>query len=148
MKEIQIYTIGFTKKTAEYFFESLKKAGVKCIIDVRLNNTSQLAGFTKRDDLTYFLKEICQIEYLHLPELAPTQAILDAYKKQKGDWKVYEKHFLQLLQDRRVEDTLSPKIVDRGCLLCSEDRPEHCHRRLVAEYLKERWGNIRIEHLV
>ncbi|GAK59910.1 hypothetical protein U27_06896 [Candidatus Vecturithrix granuli] len=148
MEEIQIYTIGFTKKTAEYFFESLKKAGVKRIIDVRLNNTSQLAGFTKRDDLTYFLKEICQIEYLHLPELAPTQAILDAYKKEKGDWKVYEAHFLQLLQDRRIEDTLSPEIVDRGCLLCSEGKPERCHRRLVAEYLKERWGNIRIEHLV
>ena len=148
MNDIHVYTIGFTKKTAEYFFEKLKQAGVKRVIDVRLNNSSQLAGFTKRDDLKYFLKEICHIDYVHIPELAPTKDILDAYKKNKGDWKVYEAQFLELMEERHIENIISTDILDQGCLLCSEDMPEHCHRRLVAEYLKDKWGNIRIEHLL
>jgi uncharacterized protein (DUF488 family) len=148
MLNIQIYTIGFSKKTAEYFFKKLNEAGIKKIIDVRLNNTSQLAGFTKKDDLQYFLKEICHIEYIHIPELAPTKAILDFYKKHKGDWNIYEEQFLQLMKERYIEDTLSQEILDGGCLLCSEDKPQYCHRRLVAEYLESKWGNVRIEHLV
>jgi len=148
MKDIHIYTIGFTKKTAECFFEKLRNAGVKRVIDIRLNNASQLAGFTKKDDLKYFLKEICQIDYVHLPELAPTKDILDAYKKHNGDWKVYEEQFLELIKKRRIESKIPKEIIDQGCLLCSEDEPIHCHRRLIAEYLKEKWGNIKIDHLV
>jgi len=144
---IDLFTIGFTKKTAQQFFELLKKADVRRVIDTRLNNVSQLAGFSKRDDLAYFLKEIGDIEYIHIPELAPTKDILDALKKQKGEWSVYEKQFLDLMNRRKVEKVLSPDLVNHSCLLCSEEKPHHCHRRLVAEYLNEKWGNIEIHHL-
>lgn len=100
---------------------------------MRLNNVSQLAGFSKRDDLKFFLKEICDIDYIHEPLLAPTQDILDAYKKHKGDWGVYEPAFLDLMQKREIEKRIAPALVKGGCLLCSEDRPHHCHRRLVSE---------------
>ena len=140
-------TIGFTHKTAEDFFARLQKAGVKRVVDVRLNNVSQLAGFSKRDDLQYFLKSMLGIEYVHLPLLAPTQDILDEYKKNNGDWKVYERKFIHLIESRRIEQHISPKIVSEGCLLCSEDKPHHCHRRLVAEYLGQKWGGAQIEHL-
>jgi len=144
---MKIFTIGFTKKSAETFFTELKAAGVKRLVDVRLNNVSQLAGFTKKDDLRYFTKEICGIEYVHVPILAPTADILDAFKKRKGDWQVYEETFLDLMRSRRIEETVPPEMLDGGCLLCSEDKPDHCHRRLVAEYLKEKWGDVEIEHL-
>jgi uncharacterized protein (DUF488 family) len=143
-----IYTIGFTKKSARTFFSKLKQSGVKRLIDVRLNNVSQLAGFTKKDDLLYFLDVICQMEYLHIPALAPTQDILDAYKKQKGDWSVYEDRFLTLMRERRIEESISRETMDDSCLLCSEDLPDHCHRRLVAEYLRNKWGDIEIRHIV
>ena len=143
-----IYTIGFTKKSAERFFTSLQSAGVKRLIDVRLNNTSQLAGFAKRDDLGYFTKEICAIEYVHESQLAPTAEILDPYKKGKSvAWETYAGQYRKLIEDRRIEQTLSPAQLDGACLLCSEDKPQHCHRRLVAEYLAERWGNVDITHL-
>jgi uncharacterized protein (DUF488 family) len=145
---MKIYTIGFTKKSAEAFFTRLQAAGVKRLVDVRLNNTSQLASFAKRDDLRYFTRAICGIDYVHLTELAPTQDILDAYKKQKGDWASYERQFLALMADRSVEESVSPLVLDGGCLLCSEETPEHCHRRLVAEYLCEKWGGAEIEHLL
>ena len=145
---MKIYTIGFTKKSAEAFFTRLQTPGVQRLIDVRLNNTSQLAGFAKRDDLRYFTKAICGIGYVHLADLAPTQDMLDAYKKQKGDWALYERQFLTLIADRRVEETVSRAELDGGCLLCSEDTPARCHRRLVAEYLKEKWGGVEIEHLI
>ncbi|SPE38536.1 conserved hypothetical protein [Candidatus Sulfopaludibacter sp. SbA6] len=145
--QMKIFTIGFTKKSAETFFTELKDAGVKRLVDVRLNNVSQLAGFTKKDDLRYFTKEICGIEYVHVPVLAPTADILDAFKKRKGDWQVYEEKFLDLMRWRRIEETVPREMLDGGCLLCSEEKPDHCHRRLVAEYLKEKWGNVEIEHL-
>ncbi|MCP5493863.1 MAG: DUF488 domain-containing protein [Leptospiraceae bacterium] len=149
MTNIRISTIGFTKKNAEYFFEKLKKSGVKRIIDVRLNNVSQLSGFAKKDDLIYFLKEIGKIEYIHIPDLAPTKEILDAYKKQKGDWITYEHKFIELLEKRFVEKKISKELLNNGCLLCSEDKPHFCHRRLVAEYLKNKWNeDIEIKHLV
>ena len=148
MKKIRVFTIGFTKKSAEKFFKMLKAAGVKRVIDVRLNNVSQLAGFAKRDDLRFFLKTICGAEYLHLPELAPTKEILDAFKKNKGEWSAYEKDFSALLAKRRIEEKLAMETLDDACLLCSEDTPDFCHRRLVAEYLNHRWGNIKIVHLV
>jgi uncharacterized protein (DUF488 family) len=144
---MKVYTIGFTKTSAESFFTRLQKAGVKKVLDVRLNNVSQLAGFAKKNDLRYFLKAICGIEYTHRPELAPTQEVLDAYKKHGGQWVDYEKRFLELMANRRIEHTVSPEAVDGACLLCSEDKPHHCHRRLVAEYLKEKWGGLEIVHL-
>ena len=143
---MKIFTIGFTKKSAETFFTRLKEAGVRRLVDVRLNNVSQLAGFTKKDDLRYFTKAICGAEYLHMPSLAPTKDILDAYKKHGGDWSVYEQQFLALMRSRRIENT-SREVIDGGCLLCSEEKPHHCHRRLVAEYLKEKWQDVQIEHI-
>ncbi|PWU01090.1 MAG: hypothetical protein C5B51_23650 [Terriglobia bacterium] len=145
---MKIYTIGFTKKSAETFFTRLKEAGVRRLVDIRLNNVSQLAGFTKKDDLRYFTTAICGIGYVHLPELAPTAEILDPYKKQKsGDWPLYERQFLELMQERRIDETIPREFFDDACLLCSEETPEHCHRRLVAEYLQKKWSAIEIEHL-
>lgn len=144
---MKIYTIGFTKKNAQTFFTHLKDAGVRKLIDVRLNNVSQLAGFTKRDDLSYFAKEICHIDYTHAPLLAPTKDILDAYKKDKGDWTIYERKFLDLMTHRKIEEKISKEMLDGACLLCSEETPHHCHRRLVAEYLKDKWGDVQIEHI-
>ena len=144
---MNVYTIGFTKKHAAQFFETLKSSGAKRIVDVRLNNVSQLAGFSKRDDLAYFVRTICQMEYVHLPVLAPTQDILDAYKKNKGDWSVYERQFLRLMHQRDIARTIDPAIISDGCLLCSEDTPTHCHRRLVLEYLASHWGPMQITHL-
>jgi len=145
---VEIYTVGFTKKTATEFFETLKQAEIKQLLDIRLNNLSQLAGFTKRDDLAYFLKEICGITYRHELALTPTQEMLDIYKKNKGSWMVYERDFLALLEERQVETRLDPQLFEtRTVLLCSEATPEHCHRRLVAEYLRDHWGDIEIKHL-
>ncbi len=145
---MKLFTIGFTKKSAETFFTRLKNAGVKRLIDVRLNNVSQLAGFTKKDDLRFFTKAICNIEYVHLPQLAPTADILNAYKKAKnGDWQLYERQFLELIRSRHIEDTTPRELLDGACLLCSEEKPHHCHRRLVAEYLKDKWSDLDIEHI-
>lgn len=144
---MKLYTIGFTKKTAETFFTKLKRAGAKRVVDVRLNNVSQLAGFAKRNDLQFFLREICHMDYVHLPELAPTKDVLDEYKKNKGDWSVYERKFVDLMRKREIEKKIDPGMITDGCLLCSEDKPHHCHRRLVAEYLKEHWGDVEIHHL-
>jgi len=144
---MKVFTIGFTKKSARRFFELLRASGTKRIVDVRLNNVSQLAGFAKKDDLAYFLQEIGGMEYIHLPALAPTQEMLDEYKKRGGDWKAYEIQFLELMKRRRIEETVPKEVVADGCLLCSEDRPHYCHRRLVAEYLKQYWGDVNIAHL-
>ena len=145
---MHLFTIGFTKKNARRFFETLRSSGTRRVVDVRLNNVSQLAGFAKKDDLAYFLEKIGGIDYVHLPELAPTQAMLDDYKKHGGDWATYEARFLELMRQRRVEDTVPRDLLADGCLLCSEDKPHHGHRRLVAEYLQEHWGNTEIRHLV
>jgi uncharacterized protein (DUF488 family) len=139
---MRVFTIGFTKSTAEHFFSRLQTADVARLVDVRLNNVSQLAGFAKREDLRYFLRVICSIEYVHRPELAPTQAMLDAYKKEGGRWEDYARRFLKLLEERRVEETVPRALLDGACLLCSEDRPERCHRRLVVEYLGRKWGEV------
>jgi len=144
---MKVFTIGFTKTSAESFFNRLQKAGVKRVIDVRLNNVSQLAGFAKKDDLRYFLKAIGGIAYTHEPMLAPTQEMLDAYKKDGGDWADYERRFLALIAERRIEDIVQRTAVDGACLLCSEDKPAQCHRRLVVEYLQRKWGDIEVAHL-
>lgn len=148
MSESKLFTIGFTQKSAEDFFGQLTNAGVRRVIDVRLNNRSQLAGFAKKEDLKYFLNAIGGIEYVHVPLLAPKKEMLDSYKKQKGTWGDYEKQFLDLISHRKIEDELSPNLFQDSCLLCSEHKPHHCHRRLVAEYLKEKWGNLAIQHLM
>jgi uncharacterized protein (DUF488 family) len=145
---VKLFTIGFTKKTAEAFFTKLKRSGAKRVVDVRLNNVSQLAGFAKRNDLQFFLREICHMDYVHVPELAPTQDIFDEYKKNKGDWAVYEQKFLELMRKREIEKMIDPAVIADGCLLCSEDKPHHCHRRLVAEYLKSHWGGVEVSHIV
>lgn len=139
---MEIYTIGFTKRTAEQFFEPLKSAGIRRLLDIRLNNTSQLAGFTKGGDLPYFLRTICGADYQHEPLLAPTAGILRAYK-QDGDWERYEREFLALLAQRRVEAVVSRDLFAvPTVLLCSEPTSERCHRRLVVEYLRLSWGDI------
>ena len=144
---MKLFTIGFTKKTAERFFGLLRASGAKRIVDVRLHNLSQLAGFAKRDDLRYFLSEVCGMGYVHLPELAPTKEILDDYRKRGGDWESYEVQFRDLMRRRRIAESVSRETVENGCLLCSEDTPDRCHRRLVAEYLNDHWGGIEITHL-
>ncbi|BCM24346.1 DUF488 domain-containing protein [Methyloradius palustris] len=144
----KVFTIGFTQTTAQQFFGNISKNHVSKIIDVRLNNISQLAGFAKRDDLKYFLKEICNAEYLHLPELAPTKDILDAYKKSKGSWEIYEDKFMNLMERRNIENNLSPTVFNNACLLCSEKTAHYCHRRLVVEYLNSKWGNkLEVKHI-
>ena len=147
MENIKLFTIGFTKKSAETFFKLLSEAGVRRVLDIRLNNSSQLAGFTKRDDLRFFLKAICGIDYVHMLGLAPTEQMLEDYRKTGRKWPAYEKQFVNLISNRRIEETLSKDETHLACLLCSEETPEHCHRRLVAEYLQAKWGNLEIVHL-
>lgn len=143
---MRIYTIGFTQKSAEDFFGRIARSGTSKIVDVRLNNVSQLAGFAKRDDLSFFAREICGIGYQHLKALAPEQEMLDDYKKNKRPWFEYEERFISLMKDCKIEN-LKKEELDGACLLCSEDKPHHCHRRLVAEYLKQRWEGVEIRHL-
>lgn len=145
---MEIYTAGFTKKTAEQFFESLRRVGIRRLVDIRLNNSSQLAGFSKRDDLAYFLRVICDAAYQHEPLLAPTQEMLDEYRKEKTGWEVYERRFLALMRERRIEAQIARSLfATPTVLLCSEATPEYCHRRLVAEYLRDHWGDVMITHL-
>ena len=145
---MKVLTIGFTKKSAERFFTILRDSGAKRIVDVRLNNVSQLAGFAKKSDLEFFLREICKMNYVHEPRLAPAQDLLDAYKKNKGEWSDYERRFIELMKSRRIETTVSRDIIADACLLCSEEKPDKCHRRLIAEYLAQHWGRIEIVHLI
>jgi uncharacterized protein (DUF488 family) len=144
---MKLFTIGFTKKSAEYFFTSLQRAGVRKILDIRLNNVSQLSGFSKREDLQYFARALCKADYVHLPELAPSEELFHARKKENMNWKGYEHRFLDLMKRRAIEEKVTPESMDGGCLLCTEDDPRHCHRRLVAEYLQEKWGDVEIIHL-
>jgi uncharacterized protein (DUF488 family) len=143
----EIFTIGFTRKSAERFFESLRSAGVERVIDIRLHNESQLAGFSKRRDLEYFLRVILGIEYVHLPELAPTEDMLRAYRAQRARWPAYERQFRALLEERRVEETLPRTLFTRACLLCSEPEPDHCHRLLVVEHLARHWPGVEARHI-
>ena len=147
-RQVNLFTIGFTQKKAEQFFETLLKAGVKRVIDTRLNNASQLAGFTKKQDLEYLLRKIGGIEYIHVLDLAPTKDILDEYKKKQINWATYEERFNQLITQREIEKKVSSDLLDEGCLLCSEAKPHNCHRRLVAEYLQGKLNTtINIHHL-
>ena len=144
---MKLYTIGFTKKTAAQFFGLLRKSGAATLLDTRLNNVSQLAGFTKRDDLEFFARELCGMTYRHELRLAPSDEFLTAYKKGKWPWSRYEDAYLDLIRGRRVEQVLQPVDLDNAVLLCSEATPERCHRRLAAEYLAASWGDVEIVHL-
>ncbi|MCC8107240.1 MAG: DUF488 domain-containing protein [Clostridiales bacterium] len=137
-----LYTMGFTQKSAEQFFEAIRRNEIEILVDVRLNNQSQLAGFTKGRDLPYFLKEICHCEYDHNPEFAPTKEILQGYKKGEISWEEYEPRYLSLLRDRGAEENFRRHYnsYSKVLLLCSEPGPERCHRRLLAEYLQKIYG--------
>lgn len=144
---MNVFSIGFTEKKAEKFFTLLRNEKLTRLVDVRLNNISQLAGFAKKDDLIFFLKELCQIEYIHIPDLAPTKSILDPYKKGDMEWQEYEDKFINLMAKRNIE-RMDRSIIKDSCLLCSEHKPHHCHRRLVIEYLNKEWGeNFEVKHL-
>lgn len=138
---MKIYTIGFTQKTAEMFFGLLKENGIESLVDIRLNNKSQLAGFAKGKDLKYFLKEMCCIRYYYAPEFAPTAELLNDWKKARISWEEYERIYEQLMVKRKAEVLFADRYLEtakeRICFLCSESTPEHCHRRLLANYLKD-----------
>lgn len=145
---MRISTIGFTKTSAENFFQRLLRAEVVKVVDVRLQNTSQLSGFAKAKDLEYFLKNIGGIQYVHLPLLAPTEKILREYKNKKVTWDSYEAQYWNLISERKIEQRINPEMLDGACLLCSEATPHHCHRRLVCEYLNEKWDvPLKVTHL-
>ena len=146
---MEIYSIGFTKTTAEGFFGRLERSGVRRLLDVRRNPSSQLSGFAKDRDLPYFLRELIGAEYAHEPLLAPTNEILEAYKRRRAmSWPEYEDQFIALMREREIESQLDPaEFLNPTALLCSEATPEHCHRRLVLEYLAEHWGGLQIVHL-
>ena len=145
---MRLYTIGFTLKSAEAFFGALKRAGVRRLIDIRLNNSSQLAGFTKRQDLPYLLRELCGADYVHVPLLAPTQELIDRYRKEKGGLAEFRAAYLRLLNERRVADTLDRALLEGpAVLLCAEPEPERCHRSFAAEYLARKWPELEPVHL-
>jgi uncharacterized protein (DUF488 family) len=145
---MDIYSIGFTHKSASEFFEILKSNGIERLLDVRLSNTSQLAGFTKQADLAYFLKQICGAEYEHEPLLAPSEELFRAYRKEGGSWEALADGYLKLLKARKVESVLSKSsFKKKTVLLCSEATPDQCHRRLALEYLEKHWPGLKIHHL-
>ena len=142
-----LFTIGFAKKDAQTFFEMLRASKIRKVIDVRLNNVSQLAGFTKRNDLKYFLEKIIGCQYQHRPDWAPTDSILDPYKKKKTTWDDYVREFTALMEQRKIGGDVTPDELDHVCLLCSEPTPEHCHRRLIAERMLALYPQMKLIHL-
>ncbi len=145
---IKLFTIGFTKKNAQTFFSLLQEGGVRKVFDTRLNNVSQLAGFTKRDDLSFFLREVAGISYEHAKQLAPTDFMLKCYKKGEISWDQYASDYRALIQKRQLHELFKPEDLHGACLLCSEATPHHCHRRLAAEFFKQQLGcGVDIIHL-
>jgi len=146
---ITLYTIGFTKKSAEQFFGLLKDNGVKQLVDVRISNNSQLAGFAKGKDLEFFIKEICHIPYKHITDFAPSKELLDQWHKQEVTWEEYVEVYTNLLKNRNILRKYGVKSFDGSCFLCSEDTPKQCHRRLLVEYMKEHsTEKVNIIHLI
>ena len=146
---MRVKTIGFTQKSAERFFTLLKAAEIKTVLDVRLNNTSQLAGFSKKPDLEFFLSKLLDINYIDLRELTPERDHLKRYQSGDLSWDDYASAYIEVLAKRRVESNLDITIFDGVCLLCSEHTPDRCHRRLALEYLNSRWSNrLTIQHLL
>jgi uncharacterized protein (DUF488 family) len=144
---MKLYTIGYSGKNADKFFQSISRKNIKKVLDIRLYNTSQLAGFSKRDDLKFFLESICNCEYRHLKILAPSPELLKNYKDKKVSWEEYEIEYNQYLASLRFNDFISRKELDSGCFLCAEPTAEKCHRRLVAEYIQSHMDNVEIIHL-
>ena len=144
-----LYTIGFTQKSAQQFFELIKANNIDMLVDIRLNNKSQLAGFTKGNDLQYFLEEICNCKYQHCIEYAPTKDILDSYKKKAISWDEYVKQYIPLMQRRNAVQKFTEKFAKfkAVCLLCSEPTPEHCHRRLLSEMIAGEHPEITVKHI-
>jgi uncharacterized protein (DUF488 family) len=145
---VEIYTVGFAGKTAEAFFGTLKRAGVRRIVDIRLRPNGGLSLFARGADLPYFLRELCRAEYVHVPLLAPTKDILSDYRKKKIDWPEYERRFLALLDERKAAAELNRELFSvPAALLCSEAKPDQCHRRLAVEYLRSHWPGVHVTHL-
>lgn len=142
-----LFTIGFTKKDAKTFFDLLIKNNVKTVIDIRLNNHSQLAGFTKGSDLAYFLKAIAGIDYFYFVQAAPEESLLKKWQKGEITWIEYETTYKEMLDKRNIFDKINKVLLENGCLLCSEPTPENCHRRLLAEYFQKKLQMIEIKHL-
>src|SRR5688500_12914865 len=145
---MRLFTLGFTRKDARSFFTLLRDSQVACVVDVRLRSRSQLSGFARADDLEYFLEELCRLPYAPEPRLAPTPALLAAFRHGSLSWAAYEKRFLALMPARRVDRGLHRPGLADACLRCSEHEPRFCHRRLAAEYLAREWGGVEIVHLV
>lgn len=145
---INLFTIGFTKKPAETFFKLLKDSDVKQIVDTRINNVSQLSGFAKGSDLQFFAREIGNIFYNHNLDFAPTKELLSLYRTKKLTWNEYETEYLNLLDIRKTAQRINVENLHQNCLLCSEHKPDKCHRRLLAEYLKQVRNDIQITHLI
>jgi len=144
---MKLFTIGFTQKNAEDFFSRIRTSGVKRIIDIRVHPDGQLSGFARQSDLPYFLSKLAGgCEYLHLPALAPTKELLKQYRE-SGDWDFYVEQFESLMDERNIPAALKLGDFDEACLLCSEDQPDQCHRRLIAERLAKRWADVEIIHL-
>jgi uncharacterized protein (DUF488 family) len=144
---MKLYTIGFTQKSAEDFFHRIRTHRVKCLVDIRIHPNGQLSGFARKDDLPFFLNKLSDgCEYRYLPDLAPTKEILKAYRE-SGDWDLYVEQFEALMDERNIPAALQPTDFDEACLLCSEDTPDQCHRRLVAERLARHWADVEIIHL-
>jgi uncharacterized protein (DUF488 family) len=143
----KLFTIGFTKKSADHFIELLKKHKVSKLVDIRINNTSQLAGFAKGPDLEYFVNTILNIPYIHIKDFAPTKELLKDYRAKKINWIEYQKIFIQLIEKRKILQKYDISQFDHACFLCSEESPDECHRRLLAEYFKEKKGDVEIIHL-
>lgn len=147
--QVDIYTIGFTKKGANRFFELLRDANITKLVDTRINNRSQLSGFAKRDDLIFFLDEILDAEYVHDTDLAPTKDLLDKWRNDEISWDLYEDRFRELMIEREIETKLDKSMfTDPTVLLCSEHKPDYCHRRLIVEYLDDTWGDVNAIHLI
>lgn len=144
---IQLYTIGFTGKSAEKFFTLLQNNAVKRLVDTRINNTSQLSGFAKAEDLAFFARSVGRIDYKHQLDFAPTKDLLANYRNGKISWSEYEIEYLNLLDVRKIANKVNIEELHQNCLLCSEHTPEKCHRRLLAEYFQHRYNDILITHL-
>lgn len=149
MTQMTVYTIGFTKKSAEEFFTLLKENGVRTLLDIRLNNSNQLAGFTKQQDLEYFTRELLGISYIHDPRFAPEAETISTYRNGKGSYEAFRKEFLHTLEERKIFEIIRKEYgnLDRSCLLCSEKDPDSCHRKIVAELMREVYPDLGIVHL-
>ena len=144
---VRVFTVGCAGKDAREFFTILKRVRVRKVVDVRLYNTSQLAGFSKRRDIEYFLQAIVGVGYVHQPIMAPTKRLLNDYKKGLVSWPQYEAEFKEIIAGRQIEKCIESIDIDMACFLCSEAVADRCHRRLVVEYLAGCFQDVLIEHI-